>query len=648
MAITYSGHSESPTLFPLGNGRLLVWEEGASIYSLQNGYSSPHLCSLSPALGGRYYEVETRHLAAHSAICHRLYFSDEILQLPTRQICDLQMIDLLPREEGIFLRRFEGIAGAEFQLSLPPYVRAVYHPSYKLETLRADLLFLTVPCGVAFQRGMVTLREHTVMLILNGALQYDPMQMTIRFLGDQGELCLVQADDPKEAIRKGELLVKAYRQMGDSLEEHPYFEKIFSALADRSYEQSPDLWAGLGAMQSTDGGVIASLREPYAKAADLPALTACWALQKQTARVERMLLRWSLQVEEKGFVPTAISCSEDVLYPGNREEPLSAAAYLWSTAYFARRYRMDPSTAELLYRGMRRAYSTLMQAFREGMLPFGAEMQAFEAGLLGDSLLFQGSAEVTSLAIAAGDEFAAYCRENSKRTAKSEQGYREILESAKAQMDTHFAHGGKICRNAPRLESLIRRPRFLRGICWVCRKEGAYPVEDQLELGKYGQYLCRRCAARHRTAEIDVDPARRHCSPRSTAAVALGKASPTAIGELLLYAADYCNPTRPLPLREADTEPLLLLALRTHRDELLATLTQDPHQWKRLCQMADLSADATLQDVLDRLTEAVAHVIRSVCQQGMLPDLLIGTEPSGSPCRAGSTALALWALEQSN
>lgn len=649
MAMTYSSRGGASELFPMGNGELLVWEEGVSIYSLQNGYSSPHLFSLTPDFGGQYYETNTRRIQSSMSVCHRLYFSDEILGLPNRGLCDVQMIDLLLPDKAVFLRRFEGISGAVFRLRIPPYVRAVYHPSYRFEKMRADALFLTVPAGTAFDRGMVTLQEHTVMLTFSGSLRFDPSDFSLRFEGDQGELCILRADDPKEALRFGEALLREYREYSESPHLHPYFGKILYALSDLSAEPSVDLAAQLLAMQSASGAIVASQREPYAKAESLPALTAYFLQKGSGDRALRMLLYWTALSEQRGFVPSAISCVQDSLCPDKREEPLSAAAYLWATAHFCRQCPPDPRTADALYRGMRMAYSALMQSFREGMLPFGQQMQAFEAGLLGDALVFQGSAEVTALAISAGREFAAYCRENGKRMAKSQQGYSSILQSAEVQFDDRFSFGGSICRNAPRLETLTRRPRFLRGICSACKAEGAYPTEDMLELGRYGQYLCRRCAATRKEQPNAADPAKRYSSPRATAIAALGADSAVAIGELLRLAAEYTkslqDPDHRLPLREADTDPLVLLAMNRHRDAILAWLTKHPDEWEILLSDAELLASATPQRVFDRLRDAVRTVLRREMGSGMLSHLLCDTEPSGAFGASSDTALALLALD---
>ena len=651
MAITYSNQGATVPLSPMGNGELLVWEEGASLYSVQNGYSAPHLFSLYPDFGGQYYETNTVRLPQLDGACHRLYFSDAVLGLSNRQLCDLQILDVLFPEQAVFCRHIEGITGAVFRLRIPPYVRAVYYPSYKFEKQRADVLFLTVPAGTAFDRCMVTLREHTAMLVFGGGLQMNPTNYTVRFDGEQGTLCVLRADEPREAIRLGEAILKNDRLFGEALQEHPYYGKLLYALSDGAKESPCDLQAQLFAMQSASGAVVTSCREPYAQASALPALTRYWLNKGYPDRALRMLLYWTELLERQGFVPSVASCTLDTLCPVERQEPLSVAAYLWATARLCRQYAPEKPSADRLYRGMRAAYSALMQSFREGMLPFGAGMQAFEAGLLGDALLFQGSAEATALAISAGREFAAYCRESGKRMAKSEQGYRDILQSAEKQWDVHFALNGRICRNAPRLEAVTRRSRFIRGVCTECRKEGAYPMEDMLELGKYGQYLCRRCAAERKERIEAETPAKRYFSIRATAVAALEADSAVAIAELPFHAAQYArrlqDPQCRLPLRESDTDPLLLLAIYKHRNAILDWLTAHRREWETLLTGTALPLDGAPERLLDDLIDAVRTVLLRELECGMLSRLLEDLEPSGAPGGAEATALVILALEHS-
>ena len=93
MALWFSNSAKSPPMIPLGNGKFLLWEEGAAIYSFRGGYSAPHLFSMLPDFKGVYHEIDTARIADSSALFHRLYYSEEMIGITTRSVCDLQITD---------------------------------------------------------------------------------------------------------------------------------------------------------------------------------------------------------------------------------------------------------------------------------------------------------------------------------------------------------------------------------------------------------------------------------------------------------------------------------------------------------------------------------------------------------------------------
>ncbi|MBQ8382601.1 MAG: hypothetical protein IJX47_05270 [Clostridia bacterium] len=648
MALWFSNSDTSLPMLPVGNGQLLLWEEGVTLYSLRMGYSAPHLLTMTPDFGGAYHEIDTQRIPTGGGFRHRLYYGDETIGMPTRTLCDLQITDLLSADRPIFLRRLDGINRLSFRLTLPSYVRKVYHPSYRFGKMRADTLFLTVPAGTAFDSGMATLRERTAAVVFCGTLRYDPSDGTVYYGGDLGEMYVLACDDPKEMIRVGDELLQAFCNFAELPFLHPFYGRAFQEASDHAQSSATDAAGDLLAMQSASGAVVASHREPFAASADLPSLTALFLQSGRREAALRMLLYWTEQAERIGFVPALLSCDADAVCPQGQPDAASTASYLLAAARFCRKASPSGREADLLYRGMRSAFSSLMQSFRDGMLPFGTRTQAFDAGLLGRDLLFQGSAEVTAPAIRAGREFTEYCRESGRRTAKEERGYSLILSEAADSFESNFTVKGKLCRNAPKLETRTRRPRFIRGTCTLCQRDGAYPAEDMLELDKYGRYLCRRCFVTRRGEPEETDPAKRYSSFRATAQAALTIDSGAALSELGSIAATYLrrlrDPKAALPLRESDTDPLLLLALRTRRDAMVKLLTEDAPAFEALRRDADLPSETSPEAAFAALSDAVQKILLGEREDGTLPALLCDTVPLGARCAAGATALAALAL----
>lgn len=622
------------------------------MYSVRAGYSAPHLCSISPDFGGTYHELETDAGSVPGSLRHRLFYSDTVLKLPDRLVCDLQITDLQPRGMNGFIRRFEGITALCWRMSIPSYVRAVFHPSYRFKTHRADTLFLTVPAGTPFENGMATVKEQTAALVLCGSLRYDPSDHTILYGGDLGELYWLNCSDHGEMLSTADRLLDAYTHYNEEPHLHPIYGELIRQYGDASTERSSLL--PILTMQSVEGGIIASQREPYARAADLPALTHLLLQKDRGAEALRMLLYWTQALAERGWVPDKLLCGKDAVCEDGQQDYLATAAYLLSATKVLSAKGADEKEEVLLFRGMRSAFSTLMMGFKEGMLPFSTGAMAFDAGILGRELLFQGSTETTALAIRAGEEFVAFCEQNGKRIAKEERGFRRTLAEASAGYEKNFTYRGKTVRNVPRLETLARRPRFIRGVCTLCQREGAYPFEDTLELDKYGRYLCRKCFATRRGTPEETDPAKRYVSPRAVILAALLVGSPTAIAALpniaLTYSARLQSSKAALPLREADTDPLLLLVLRHRRRELCDYLRGNEKILAKLhAELTAMGMGPAAEDLAEATVDRLAHGVRAILQQeteeGTLSALLCDTALLGARYSAGATALYLLATE---
>ncbi len=657
MRIWYSDSDRMPPTKPMGNGHLLIWEEGASVYSFRAGYSSPHLFSLSPDFGGAYHEISTELLAGGTGFRHRLFFSDDLIGIPGRSLCDLQITDLFPSERSCWIRRMDGITALHWHISIPSYVRTVYHPGYRFGKMRADALFLTLPAGTVHENGIALLKEQTVVLVFAGTLRYDPADGSVYYGGDIGELYCIACDDPQQTVRLGDSLLQAFSRYRETPSLHPFYGEQFQTAPDEDEcdPATPEGLRVLEAMQAASGAVTVSVREPFAAAADLPALTEVLLQTGQSKAAKEMLLYWTAKGAALGYIPTSALCADDAVWAYGQSDPAADAAYLLASVRLCQAATLERAEEDRLYKGMRSAFSGMMQRFRDGMLPFSGRTAAFDAGILGRELLFQGSAEVTALAICAGREFLSYCQERGKRSAKGEGGYSRILEEAESSFEKNFTHMGSLCRNAPRLEGITRRPRFIRGVCTLCQKDGAYPTEDTLELDKYGRYLCRRCFAARRQEAERIDPAVRYRSPRAVAAVALCLPDTRILTELLRFASTYLERTngagKPIALREADTDPLILLALRKRKEEARALLTADLSLQKELAERATAYGYAVCQEgrelgraLLELLIDGVKAHLQEESEEGTLSSLLYDRTPLGAKCSAGATALRILSL----
>lgn len=646
------GGAELP-LIPLGNGRLLAWEEGAALFSLRMGYSAPHILGLFPEFGDRYHELSVDRLAEQEGAVLRLYYTSQTLETPSRTLCDLQITDVVLRDQPIFLRRFDGLASLSWKLVLPSYVRRVFHAGYRFGKRRADTIFLTVPAGTPMESGLASVREQTVAILLMGELRFDPTDNTLYYGSDLAELAIICCEDPKELVREGDRILSAFMGYAEVSEQSLDWETLTRSTVELS--PSERMLQTIRSQTAKDAVILASHREPYASASDLPALTEVLLQTGEQDTARRMLLRFHTMFAQNEHPTARLLSGEGTVMESGLADYSALAAYLLAVSRYLQNGSPSEKDLALLYRGARRIFILLMQGMRDGMLPFGSSDRAFEAGLMGRELLFQGSAETTALAIAAGKEYLAYCNTVGKRIAREEAGYREILTDAEARFDKNFVFNRKQVRNAPRLEAITRRPRFVRGICVLCQQEGAYPFEEALELDKYGRYLCRRCFATRRNAPEVSDPGKRFVSPRAAALVTLVMENPASLKALANYALSCVirldNSKQALPLREGDTDPLVLLALCKKRKALVSLLEEDERTLHSMISDAKQYTDslpAEASELVDVLIQGVREHLIRLSAEGSLPTLLCDTAAMGGRSAAGATTLCYLALREAD
>lgn len=647
MKVWYSDSTEESPLQPLGNGKILAWMQGADLFSLRMSDSAPHLCAMYPEFSGSYHEISTLPSTDRGERKTKLFYTAQTLEAPSRMLCDMEITDTAVEGKPIFRRRLDGISPLCWKLVLPSYVRCVYNSNYRFGKKRADAIFLTIPAGTPMESGLTTMQEQSVVLILCGALRYDAVNSTIYYTGDVAELYFLSADDPSEMIKEADYRITSFSALPDVYDwQEP----------DGDADSAKQLLYSLQAMTAKNGITVASQREPFGLASDLPAMAEVFALAGEEDRVRTMLLTWSRAVCENDRFPMRLLADRSMELNGTLPDYTGAASYLLAASRAMAKGIAQGREADRIFRGMRHTFTFLLQGIKEGMLPFSAYDRCMEAGILGRELLFQGSAESTALAIAAAKAYLQYCDQSGRRVAHDSGKYRLILSDAEASYEAHFVRGKRFYRNSPALEGLTRRPRFIRSICVLCQQKGAYPFEEMLELDKYGRYLCRRCFSNDRNSPEAVDPGKRYASMRAVAMASIFGLSQTALTELCDYAMEYAkrnmSEKASLPVREGDTDPLILLALWKNRDRLLALWNQETALLHRLLSEARecglvLSDDSGewAEELWIWLIRAMREHLQSLMDRGVCSALLCDKQPLGCRSAAGMTALCYLALQ---
>lgn len=575
MTVYESDSGLSLPLSPFGNGKLLIWQAGVSIWSLHCSYTAPSFLSLFPDTAGGYYESESECLHEQAIMRHRLRYTAAGLDTSAQTGREELVIeDRLANGEGIFLRSIEGEVPFRFQLALPGYVRSAVVEDYRLLGCDADALFATLPAGTPFESGLTLRTEQQLAVYLVGGLHYEEDGRAICFDGGRGYMLFVESGLPLESLKTADALIGQLK-CGIAPDQLPLFQEracpIAGALKDslvrltkRQATRVCDAVSALGSMQASNGMILTDVWHPYAKAIDLPMLTAALLSVGMTEQAAKMIDCWAsaMGVNGDGIPP--------ILYADGQAERFTRSCDSHATAAFllaavlvaeAAGGKWEDDRTDALYRKMRKAFTLVMHHLVGGMLPFSVSDACFEAGILDRDALMQGSAVATAVAITAAERYIAYCEHSGRKIARESERYLEQLTAAREAFEHHFGGEPLYSLNAPELEEKVRSDRFLRGICPNCSKEGAFEAIEPLKLDRTGRYRCRRCLSKRSADRSNVQL--RVSSVDASAVIAFWMSLPfseKAIEQTSQFYRNSIGQSDTLPKRSGASDAMLLAA----------------------------------------------------------------------------------------
>lgn len=607
---------------PMGNGKMLVYSSGISLWSMHCGYTSPSMLSLFPDFGGGYYESESERLPHGSSRRHRIWCTLEGVMNhhpgSGSQECDLLMNDYMAQEESVFLRVMEGKTSSRWKLAFPESVRHSAVTDYRLIYTEAHALFCRAPSENGAVCDAQLKEERYLTLFLLGDLAFEENGEEICFEGGKGYLLFIDSAEEGRSLKTADKLLKQL-QDGIAPSEIPLFKaaeenwrdvlceaeklsrnaacELLSERSDLSEDRLSarlcDAAASLLALQSEEGFFLTDIRHPYATATDLPLITAALIKLRCFDAAWKMLDCWAdtlgSSIDKGAVIPSLLGNRMQFASLGDGSDPSAAASFLLAMLLLieADRMRISPERMERCYRKMKKAFVLTMSGFCDGMLPFMGGEACFEYGTLSRERYYQGSAIATVIAISAAERYFDFCDRSGRKPARESERYGVILQAAKEHFNIHFASDALYSLKALQMLEKTRRPRFIRGYCPICSTEGPSQAIDRLELDRSGHYRCRRCFNRP-TLPSEESEQSSVPSIDAAASVALWMSdafSEQAVKQAQTYYRILTEAECALPRRLGTSDAMLLTAAKRHhmdhalfRDVLLktASFTEDP------------------------------------------------------------------------
>ncbi|MCL2361071.1 MAG: hypothetical protein FWC73_04555 [Defluviitaleaceae bacterium] len=482
---------------PLGNGEMLVYEEGPEIVHI---FGPPYT---SPSMIGVTIEDE-REIICESkrepktAIWHHTFF--------TRQDMLGEMWDYVLPDSNIFVRDIDSHGETKLQIGLGYHTQAYFMPKYKTIGSRDAALFKTYK-STRFGDGYSSDREICMLVVAEGAakLEYLDNGFAINISKGTGRILIGSHYEYGETVKA---INNALSTSKDELTSHTRdywytyknkgrdFESLIPAshpLRGKILETIDSVAVLIKAQQSTCGGVMAGHHYPMAYVRDMTGVLRGLLALGHKDEAKAILEFWFHKWQVYGDILNAEGMGNygSRLFSGNDEAEIPA--YIIFSCFF---YYKKTGDAELIKRMLPMlefAFEIQLSHLAGGMIEFSGDETYIAGNTFPRFCMYQGSAEATLLFIETGQMLVDYGKEtgNEKLIA-----YEKIIGETRNLYKHNFVENGLFYANNPKREELAGKPDFRYFVCDAhLNIDGKY-VFTWCEKNEWGFYVCPDCKDR--------------------------------------------------------------------------------------------------------------------------------------------------------
>lgn len=199
----------------------------------------------------------------------------------------------------------------------------------------------------------------------------------------------------------------------------------------------------------------------------------------------RKILEFDYHIFRKyGEIHTAQTLGVDGFFHIHENDQVELTGYLILEAFDYLETTGDNSFIGEIYPMLEWAWRMQVQNLSNGMLPFNGDETYIAGGLIPRSAIYHGSCETTMQFIVAGKKLAGWIREN---LSLSTEEMEKLIQNAADSFEKNFIQNGKLYANNPGWKHQRDWPDFRHGICERCGR-----FTDTRKNGS-GRYLCYQC-----------------------------------------------------------------------------------------------------------------------------------------------------------
>jgi len=489
------------TIFPIGNGNMLVYEQGPNINRLFGPpYSAPSYLQMFVNEKERTLRVESKREKNTAIWHHNVYNGSKLIG---------QMTDYILPDKDVFFRDVDMKEELGFKVTVPSGINVYPMKNYfsYINNEPVASILLSIPMGSTFFVRNPSPEELSMFIVATGNIDIsDPLKVefNIKFKTGKGRLILSSGKAYPETVENMEQVLKnpetfwigqTRKYWYDfSSRRFDFTSKIPAThpLRDRILDAIDGVSTAIKCQQSTSGGVMAGHQYNMAYVRDqsgvLRGLLALGYFKDARAIIDFWIRKYSLF----GNVLTADGMDNDAARLPLTNDEVEGPAHLIQNCFIYYKYTKDEEFLKKAFPMMQWAFEVQLSHIAGGMTEFSGDETYMAGGTLNCSV-YQGSAESTLLFINGGEKLLNWVSGQGLWPAGKVEKYRQIIADAKAKYKDNFIVDGKLYANNPLREKMANLPRFRFGFCSMHSENQNTPLITWTERDDKGRYICPDC-----------------------------------------------------------------------------------------------------------------------------------------------------------
>lgn len=504
--IWYGNNKADGSVHAMGNGKMLVYENGPNIIKIYPGpYSTPSLFKLELIRNNNSESCSSRE-AGTAIWTHQVFQGGKSVGMFT---------DFVDSELPCLIRRFNLSDIICFNLVLEDFVKVI---SKSANTDSTKRMLLSVPSGAIFYQKytypkplyhQISWKGNIKVKQISGQkntynITLSPGESEIYFSGGPEYPQVISNSDQVYKAGYDKLLNRTKNWWKTFTSERNDFEHQISAnlpLRAKLLQTIDDVSVMIRVHQSQEGSVMAGYPYPLSYVRDQYGVSRGLLALGYLKEAKNILgFYWNIW-KKHGEIHNAQGIGVEGVFHIHENDEVETPGYLIIQAFDLLEKSGDDAFIAEIFPMLDWCWKVQKKHLVRGMLPFNGDETYVAGGFLPRSALNDGSSEATLLFIDGDEKLLRWIQKHGLWTSGKIENERIILKKTSELFRGNFWKNGQLIANNPGRVNLTVIPRFRHGVCersgpdcMVFNPKGVGGI-DWTERDSNNRYQCPACLA---------------------------------------------------------------------------------------------------------------------------------------------------------